>query len=194
MYTSSIYSNYPTVVLGFHGCEREVGEDILSGKVSHLKKSENSYDWLGHGIYFWENSPSRAKEFAENKKGIKDPFIIGAVVSLGNCLNFLDYETLALLAASYHAFKVNAEKAGLPMPENQCPSGSSENLIRYLDCAVIEELHSIYQKLDKPAFDSSRGVFTEGKPVYPGAGFHEKNHIQLCIRNLDCIKGYFRPL
>ncbi len=28
----------------------------------------------------------------------------------------------------------------------------------------------------------------------PTAGFYTKNHIQLCVRNPDCIKGYFRPL
>lgn len=37
-------------------------------------------------------------------------------------------------------------------------------------------------------------MFTEGKPLYPGAGFHEKSHIQICVRNPNCIKGYFRIL
>jgi len=27
----------------------------------------------------------------------------------------------------------------------------------------------------------------------PGAGFKEKNHIQICVRNRNCIKGYFLP-
>jgi hypothetical protein len=42
-------------------------------------------------------------------------------------------------------------------------------------------------------FDSVRGVFIEGQPLYPGAGFHDKNHIQICIRNPNCIKGLFLP-
>jgi hypothetical protein len=25
-------------------------------------------------------------------------------------------------------------------------------------------------------------------------GFREKNHIQICVRNLNCIKGYFTPI
>ena len=37
-------------------------------------------------------------------------------------------------------------------------------------------------------------AFIEGEPVYQDAGFREKNHIQLCVRNPACIKGYFRPL
>ena len=47
-------------VLGYHGCERKVGETILAGK-DHVTPSENVYDWLGHGAYFWENSPERVR-------------------------------------------------------------------------------------------------------------------------------------
>ncbi|TSA32147.1 MAG: hypothetical protein D4R64_16610 [Porphyromonadaceae bacterium] len=40
---------------------------------------------------------------------------------------------------------------------------------------------------------SVRGVFFEGKELYPNSGFREKNHIQICVRNPNCIKGYFLP-
>lgn len=33
-------------VLGYHGCDREVAGQVLSGE-SDLRLSENSYDWLG---------------------------------------------------------------------------------------------------------------------------------------------------
>jgi len=42
-------------------------------------------------------------------------------------------------------------------------------------------------------FDTIRGIFTEGGPVFEGAGIQLKNHIQVCIRNLNCIKGFFIP-
>jgi hypothetical protein len=47
------------------------------------------------------------------------------------------------------------------------------------------------RKKKERLFDSVGGVFVEGKELYPSAGFREKNHIQLCIRNPNCIKGYF---
>jgi len=40
---------------------------------------------------------------------------------------------------------------------------------------------------------SVRGVFFEGKDIYKNAGFKEKNHIQIAIKNPNCIKGYFIP-
>ena len=79
------------------------------------------------------------------------------------------------------------------MPENTDFKGSSnklDKLKRNLDCAVIENLHTI---MDKEGFDSVRGIFTEGQPLYPNASFRTKDHIQICIRNYNCIKGYFIP-
>lgn len=68
-----------------------------------------------------------------------------------------------------------------------------EFLIRKLDCAVIQTAHQISKQAVGSSYDSVRGVFWEGKPLYKGAGFKEKNHIQICVCNPNCIKGYFRP-
>jgi hypothetical protein len=40
-----------------------VGEAVLAGQ-SELRASQNTYDWLGHGIYFWEYNPRRAIQYA----------------------------------------------------------------------------------------------------------------------------------
>ena len=47
---------------------------------------------------------------------------------------------------------------------------------------------------DVQKFDSVRGMFIEGGPIYDGAGFHKKTHVQIAIKNQNMIKGYFRPL
>ena len=61
-------------------------------------------------------------------------------------------------------------------------------VIRELDCAVIEALHVERQQFFEPMFDSVRGLFPEGRPVYEQAGFRRENHIQICVRNRDCIR------
>jgi hypothetical protein len=66
-------------------------------------------------------------------------------------------------------------------------------LLRELDCAVIEALHTFEEDSLQQPFDSIRGVFTEGEELYPNAGFREKDHIQICVRNPNCIKGFFLP-
>ena len=51
----------------YHGCDREIAEAVLSGKET-LQPSENDYDWLGPGIYFWVDSPDRALDWAKDRK------------------------------------------------------------------------------------------------------------------------------
>jgi hypothetical protein len=62
-----MYSKMPNLVLGFHGCDSTVFERVLYGH-EDLEISHNSYDWLGSGIYFWENSFQRAYDWAVEKK------------------------------------------------------------------------------------------------------------------------------
>lgn len=187
------YSKLPNLVLGFHGCDKNTFKNVII-KGQHLKNSNNNYDWLGHGIYFWENSYVRALDWAKNRYG-KDAKVLGAVVDLGNCLNLTDYSSTEILKNAYKLLKYNYEMAGIPIPENVYGKSNTDLLLRYLDCSVIEYVHYL-KKLNNPnnQYDSVRGVFTEGKEVYEGSGFVEKTHIQLCIVNPNCIKGYFEPL
>lgn len=194
-----MYSRGAGITFGFHGCDRAVGEKVLNGEES-FKASINAYDWLGNGIYFWENSPSRALEFAthlknnpfKSKNPIKEPFVIGSVISLGNCLDLLDYKNLNLLKLGYDILVSSNIISDKPLPQNKPVGGMQELMLRELDCAVIETLHKAIEN-DYMSFDTVKGVFWEGKELYPNAGFREKDHIQICVRNPNCIKGVFLP-
>jgi len=193
-----MYSTRSGFVLGFHGCDESVVLKVLTGE-EFLKRSVNNYDWLGHGIYFWENSPSRAMEFAthlqkfpnRSKGKIEKPAVIGAVINLGYCLDLLDFDNLQLLKSTYEMMQSTSNNADFP--ENKSVGGMGDLLLRNLDCAVIESLHKLKEKSHQPPFDSIRGVFSEGEELYPNAGFREKDHIQICVRNPNCIKGFFLP-
>lgn len=58
-----MYAARTGLILGFHGTDRSVVNKVLKG--ADLSFNNNTYDWLGHGIYFWDNSPSRALEWAK---------------------------------------------------------------------------------------------------------------------------------
>jgi hypothetical protein len=75
------------------------------------------------------------------------------------------------------------------MPINK---GGGDLLQRYLDCAVINHIHSINKRANHKQFDTVRSVFFEGKPIYPTSGFYEKSHIQICVINPSNIKAVFR--
>ena len=187
-----MYSVLPSFVLGFHGCDRATGENILAGKAK-LQTSNNDYDWLGSGIYFWENNPQRALNYANNIKDnsyrgktiINEPFVIGAIIDLGHCLNLTETKSIDILKQGYDILVGTCNKANFPLPSNK-------HLLRHLDCAVINTIHQFNKDKNNPQFDSVRGLFLEGDKIYDGAGFLKETHIQICVRNPNCIKGYFR--
>lgn len=193
-----MYPAKPGLIIGFHGCDKKIRDAIISDK-SSLKTSNNDYDWLGHGMYFWENNQQRALDFARalkknprpGKDIIKTPAVLGAVIDMGFCLDLLDTEYLVLARESYQSLKDSCDTLGIELPVNKKMQGSNDLLIRRLDCSVIENLHRQRELNNYKSFDSVRGVFVEGQELYPGAGFNEKNHIQICIRNPNCIKGFF---
>jgi hypothetical protein len=172
---------YDRIVMAYHGCDALVAEDILGGQL--FRASENDYDWLGRGVYFWEFGPARAMDFARSKKYDK-PAVIGAPIQLGNCFDLMDVRHTQELALGYKALAA----LGMPLPKNCGADGKA----RFLDCAVVNYTLQVAQKANRP-YDSVRAAFIEGKPVYPGGEIYEQSHIQICVRNPACIIGVFRP-
>ena len=107
----------PFQITGYHSCDKDIGLQVLNGQ-ARLNLSKNSWDWLADGIYFWEQNPHRAIEYAIevaqgeqfNKVKIKTPFVLGAIIQLGNCLNLVESHSLSILDAAYKGLKNYTKK------------------------------------------------------------------------------------
>ncbi len=182
----------PQIIFGYHGCDESTLRMVLEG--GDLKPSVNAYDWLGHGIYFWEKSANRALRWAQQMtripaSAIQKPAVIGAVINLGDCLDLADPESAELVSFGYRDFVGRCKANGETLPRNT----GSESKARFLDCAVINHLHELREAAGETPFDSVRGFFNEGVPVYPTAGLRTLDYVQICVRNMACITGFFRP-
>ena len=77
-------------MLGFHGCDEKVRDELVN-KPDNVKTSQETYDWLGHGFYVWENNLERARIWANDKKQrgtIEKPSVVGVIYQLDHCLDF----------------------------------------------------------------------------------------------------------
>lgn len=186
--------HYPNQLECFHGCDKEIGMEVLNGK-SLLNPSDNKWDWLGPGTYFWEHNPIRALEYAQESaageqfslKKINSPFVLGAIIQLGNCLNLAEPESLQVLEHAYRGLKESSKEIGKKLYKNE---GNN----RMLDCSVIKYIHHTRKAEGLEPYDTIRAPFIEGENVYPGANFTKRNHLQICVLNPKMIKGYFLPL
>jgi hypothetical protein len=105
-------------------------------------------------------------------------------------LNLLDARYIEMVRVAYEDLVGSAEDK-MALPRN---TGGSDLLKRNLDCAVLRTLHQAREKAGATPFQTVRAAFIEGERLYENAGFSAKSHIQICVRDSQCIKGYFRPL
>jgi len=187
------------LVLAYHGCDLETAQNLLGG--SPFQPSAKDFDWLGAGTYFWENDVLRAYQWAtEARRNFDYPSVIGAVIELGNCLDLTTQSGIEAVKLAYRQFIAMAERDGVPIPENVDPAKgpSGDKTIRRLDCAVMNHLFDVVlpavQELEPRSqpYSTVRALFPEGSQLYPGAGFRDKTHIQICVREPEQILGVFR--
>ena len=184
----------PFQITGFHSCDRELGLRLLNGS-DQLRPSDNPWDWLGPGVYFWEQNPYRALEYAveaarKDQKfsgKIKTPFVIGAIIELGTCLNLVEPNSINIVKEAHANLLGVVKESGEQMPVNK---GAN----RRLDCSVIKYVHESNKRKGAPHYDTIRSPFQEGGPIYDGANFTDRLHIEICVLNTSLIKGYFLPL
>ena len=153
-----------------------------------FRPSNRSYDWLGKGIYFWERDPVRAYEFAL-QKGSRDPSVVGAIIDPGRTLDLRCRESQEMMRSAYETY---CDYQGVPEQRNASYEEGIP-LRRELDFVMIEAACRMQRNSDGKTFDTVMGTFLEGKEIYPGAGMRDKTHTQICVRNPDCILGYFNP-
>lgn len=180
---------FARIIVGYHGCRASFARDLLVGKISphDWAPSQNEYDWLGTGIYFWEHSPGRALRWARERYG-KSAAVVGAVIQLGACFDLLDEEHTRLLALAFENYRSMSSLRNVPLQKNR----GVDWKLRALDCAVI---NSCLDELESRniGFDTVRGGFLEGPPIFEGTTISAETHIQVAVRNHACILGVFRP-
>ncbi len=200
---SQLYNDRGNLAIGFHGCKKEIALRLIKDPTD-IRISENKYDWLGSGFYIWENNLERAQKWATDLYG-ENGMAVGVVYELGTCLDLMDSCCIQLLQTARIDFEKDMKCLNLQLPVNRdIKSDQQKNkILRDYDCAVInyltkntdaaykEEMDANHFSLIR-TFDSVRGCFFEGKKI-KNMEIYEKTHIQVAIRNINCIKGIFLP-
>lgn len=138
------------------------------------------------------DSPERGLAWAKESKKFKNPYVIGAFIVPDLCLNLTDYGVKDEIKRAHTSLVERiCAASNIDVPQND----KQENgvfLRRELDCAVIETLHNLREEFDLQPYDTVYGVFEEGGSLFDGSGFREKTHVQIAVRNIERILGYFR--
>jgi hypothetical protein len=167
-------------VTGYHGTRKDVAQQILD---SGFKRSENNWEWLGHGVYFWQDGPTRAREWARTwlaRQGYDGPIaVMGARISLRGFVDLLDQEGMRLLVDAAATYQQELQAANKSLT-NRPP-------LNRLDCALFNFstnwLTSLGMKLR-----GYRAACVEGEPITPHSPIYDCSHVQLAVTSTKAIR------
>jgi hypothetical protein len=192
-------------IIGFHGTTKDRGRKILDELTWEL--SDNDYDWLGRGVYLFQDSPLHALRFAEkraaenrdngNSGDAIEPFVLRVKLNLLNCIDLTDSDWMPALRVQQGRFNLKRAAEGLDIPvqlpfvANPIPNrrthlipGRSRGAMRedtkhYLDCAVMRFFVNDFPSADRP--HSIRAAFVDGYPIYTTSWLFDLSHVQVCV-------------
>lgn len=176
-------------IYGFHGTTLKSAKNIIDS--GFFDKSAAHSEWLGHGVYFWENDPLRALEWAKRRnpgKAEKDLCVIGALIDSARCLDLSTRYGVRQLKIAYDILAEKYASAGLPLPKN---SGGAQEKNRRLDCLVLNTFFDAMSGKSDEVAAAVKSPFFEGKPAYEGGFFYEQTHTQICVSDQSCILATF---
>ena len=165
------------VVVGYHGTSVQAAQAVIR---EGFRLSKNRYDWLGDGVYFFQDALSRAWEWADaHHPG--EPAVIGAELDLDGCMDLLDTAWNSLLADAHDEY-IRLLKGARLTPPVQTEGAHP------LDRDVINYTIGILNR-DGIEITCVRGAFVEGRPVYPDSALYDRTHIQISVRDVSkCVR------
>lgn len=166
-------------ICGYHGTSKTRAMNILE---NGFRASDNDYDWLGTGIYFFQDAPLRAKQWATQQHP-KNPAVIRSSIRLENCIDLLDIGWHPSLKQVYNSFVTQYKSTKRPLP-TQNPDRSKAHK---LDCAFFNFASELIS-LTGDVY-SVRAAFMEGDRLFPNSAIFDLAHIQIVVKNSAVINA-----
>ena len=164
------------IVSGYHGTSSEAANMILR---EGFQISRNTYDWLGDGVYFFQDASARAWEWAFKRHG-NGGAVIGAEIRIADCMDLLDVSWNPVIFDAYDSYLKNLRDSGQAMPRQ---FGGAHRLDREVINYTVGVLSESGIRIA-----CVRAAFAEGRPVYPGSAIYDRAHIQIAVRDIEaCI-------
>lgn len=192
----------PRTVRAFHGTTLTAARSITSGHAP-WRPSANAHDWLGHGIYFFEESLSLAVDWAlgvtrqiASLGQIDSPAVIAADIDLTDCVDLCSGKWNANLSQIYSKLShpIRAQHA----PRLTTAAGIDHDIgdqvtqqvlaHNFTDTAVIDTLCRDLTKNGTPV-TCKRAAFSDGDQLYTNSYFFRRTQIQIAALDLSILSN-----
>lgn len=144
-----------------------------------FRYSRNEYDWLGDGVYFFQDAPLRAREWATRRYG-DDAAVIGSVIRLEGCIDLLDIGWVEVLTEAFEEYQVQQLQLRQPLPRQSTGA-------RRLDRAVVNYVVDVLAEAGE-IVRTVRSTFSEGRPIFPDSALLDRSHVQVVVRDMAVVE------
>ena len=161
-------------IKAFHaGDTKEIEQFVINQQ--YITPSYSSKNWLGQGLYFWENNANRAEKWQlEQGKGA----ILECEIDKQNLLDLLEdnddsesfFKQAKTLSKKFYSNNLLNDKASQNFP---------------LDCKIFDE----YKKSLTNQFSGVRMAFFLGESASKDGNIFTGQHIQICLWDTSAIKN-----
>lgn len=186
-------------IVGYHGTTRSFASAIIDDHQS-LKPSSNLGDWLGRGVYFWQDAPQRAAVWAR-RSGLPaaDIAVIRAEISLDSCLDLFDLQTYRELRRVYPLFLGAENSRGFSWHQSELSvsagqatfAGASSLRADIANCRdrALIDWYVEFLASEGVTIQSVRGVFLYGSAIFRQSFLFDWSHAQIAVIDTDAIVG-----
>ena len=147
-----------------------------------LRWSTEMHDWLGHGIYFWEDISWaewwQAERWHESK-GVGPGAILAASINTDLLLDLGSRSD-----AGYFREEASINLEAIQKRKNR-PVNDRENQLFHLDCEVA---NSVQKRLADAGKHGLRMPFYLGQSLTSGGNFFADQHLQVCLWNTESLQ------
>ena len=165
----------PIKVIGYHGTSCESAAKILT---DGFRASTQDWEWLGHGVYFWQDAPYRASSWAAERLAreghIGKVAVVAAEISLTGFIDLLDKKAMGQLK----------ELADVYVSSSQGLQNAGK--ANRLDCAVFNFATNVLQSKGV-VVNGYRAACVEGHPLTPGSPVYDLSHVQIVVIDESAI-------
>ena len=168
----------PLTAIGYHGTTEEAADKLVR---ENFQLSENSWEWLGHGVYFWQDAPKRAREWARSWLSLRKKYdgpvaVVAAEIDLTDFVDMLDLEGVQRMREVVESF---AQQDDGSTRVNEPPKN-------YLDCAIFNVATKMLSS-EGLQVAGYRACCVEGTRLVENSPIYDRSHVQLAVLDQSTI-------
>ncbi|ACG78799.1 conserved hypothetical protein [Phenylobacterium zucineum HLK1] len=193
------------IVTAYHGTLYEQACAMAEGRFDARPRSKAR--WLGSGLYFFEGNPEAAAYYATRRAMQKNgrPGILRADIDLTTCLDLTATSRQEVVRTAHRIMvadgsidRLQITQKPFELQNGDVRAGWFGDYKDYgrneLDFAVIERAVQLAREQQNIVYETVRGAFIEGGPLYKDSWLYSGAHVAITVREPPARMSNLRAL